>query len=329
MRFGMWMVALAPLASGCLSQMHEIPRAELIALSQKPPETRGQRVRVVQGLPGEEEPPAPAPAHSHTAVFIGGSVSTPIGPVYRSNKLAAAKADEAKAWFIAAGVVAAALALSEGSRYDGWLELDPGHPVHLFGPMGQYTWVPLGELDPELANWAHKAMIRSSEGPITHLGRAPLDRVGFTYSLLLGAAEIPSYAEEEGMRSRDTGDPGFMGHIQVGMFPHQMFGILLDFGMGFRDNRFGDEVFESRNALELQFLPLEANRFYAGAYGNIGLGLRLEDGARGRDRQSFLAGGGGLMQFEMTTRMTLTARVGLTYLFGEPTAEAALGVSIF
>jgi hypothetical protein len=210
-----------------------------------------------------------------------------VGPVYRSDRLAAAKADEAKAWLIVAGAVAAGLALSEGARYDGWVELGPAYPIHLFGPHGEYAWIPLSELTPEAVAWTSKALIRPSEGPFRPLGRAPLNRVGFTYSVLLGAAEIPSHAERAGRTNVDTGEPGFLGHIQVGYFPVQFVGVLLDFGLGFRKNSLGDSIYEGRNALELQLLPLSAGNIHAGAYGDIGVAVRLEDGTHGKDKNAF------------------------------------------
>lgn len=320
--------ATMTLLPACLSDMHRIPRGELIRLSQTHPDSRGNRVRVIQGLPGEEAPPMAPGVRSNTTVIIGGGYSGSVAPPVSSPKLAKMKADEAKAWIVIAAAVASALALSEGARYDGWVKLHPMHPVHLFGPYGEHRWIPLADLDPDAVAWTSKALVRPGEGPWDPLGRAPLNRVGFSYSLTLGAAELPSAAEEAN-GVEDPAQPGFMAHISLGYFPAQYLGILLDFGLGFRDNDFGDTVFEGRNSFELQILPFSSNPVHAGGYVDIGLGLRLEDGAEGEDMQSFLIGGGGILQFELTTRLTLTGRAGITYVFGEPTAEASLGVSVY
>src|SRR5215216_3193702 len=54
-------VAALLAVTGCPSQSHRIPKSELYALSQTPPESRGERVRVVQSLGSTDEPPQPAP----------------------------------------------------------------------------------------------------------------------------------------------------------------------------------------------------------------------------------------------------------------------------
>jgi len=261
-------------------------------------------------------------------VFIGGNVGGSVGAPVNSPKLAKMKADNAKAWLIIAGTIASALALSEGIRYDGWINLHPLHPVHLYGVHGEYRWMPLAELDPETVAWTAKALVRPDEGPWTTLGRAPLNRQGLSYSFTLGAAEIPS-AAEKAQGSSDVAKPAFIGHIALGYFPSQVLGVLLDFGLGYRQNDFDDTVFESRNALELQFFPVAANPIHVGFYGDVGISARFEDGADGEDKRSFLLGGGALMQFELTTRLTLTARAGVNYSFGEPTTDATIGVSVY
>src|SRR5690606_36617411 len=91
---------------------------------------------------------------------------------------------------IAAAAVGVTAALTEGLRYDGTVALHPMQPVHLWGQGGAYTWMPLAHITPEVAAWAEKAVVRDDEGPWTELGRRPLDRQGFTYSLLLGSSEI-------------------------------------------------------------------------------------------------------------------------------------------
>ena len=91
----------------------------------------------------------------------------------------------------AAAVAAVALAVTEGARYDGWVRLHPMHPVHLYGP-GGYRVMPLAWVDPETAAWSTRAVVRPNEGPWQPLGRAPLDRHGFTYSVLGGAGQVVS-----------------------------------------------------------------------------------------------------------------------------------------
>jgi hypothetical protein len=197
------------------------------------------------------------------------------------------------------------------------------HPIHMWMADGQWTWVPLAQLDPETAAFARKAFVREEEGPWTRLRRAPLDRVGFTYSLLLGSSEVIAY---DGFRRA-----GFMSHIQFGYFPVQQIGFGLDIGLGWRTDRDFTDIFQSRYALELQALPLAAGKLHAGVYGEIGLAYHFEDfpDGYGDDRRKFLLGGGGLVQLELTTRLALTVRGGAAVLSGDRALELTAGISIY
>ncbi len=343
-------LSLVALPAGCLSSAHRISKGELQRLAQTPPQQRGQHVRVVQAFYGETVPAA-EPVSSTTVVVVDGGPhhhehhyhggggggphpggGQPSGGI-KSGGVAKNASKDAKAWLIAAGIVAAALAFTEGTRFDGWVDLHPMMPVHMFGPYGQYEVVPLAQLTPEMAAWAQKAFVRPEEGPWTHAERAPLNRTGWTYSLLLGSATIPSGQELRYSEDRGTSyspEAGFMGHIQIGRFVSQTTGVLLDFGMGWRTNQFQNSVYESRNAVEIQLLPLQAGAIHMGGYGQVGLGLRAEDGTyTDIVRRTFIGGAGLLGQLALTTRLTITGRVGYTRIFGENTAEAGIGVSIY
>jgi hypothetical protein len=315
--------------TGCLTSTHVIPQGELMRLASLPPEERGRSVRVVQGFSGAEQPPeAPRASPVGVGVYVHGSV--PIGGRYASGygygyARPAAKSlkDEAKWWIAIAAITAVGLAVTEGMRYDGWVELSPQHPVHLFGPGGEWSWVPLGELDAGAAAWARKAFVREREGPWRRLGRAPLDRVGLTYSLLLGTGEVPRFDGEK--------QPGFLSHIQLGFFPLQELGLLLDIGLGWRDDQDYTDVFHSRYSFELQLLPLSAGRFHAGGYAQIGAAYRFEDlpDGSGVDRASTLFGAGAMAQIELTTRLAITVRGGVDLFGGNRGSEIVAGVSIY
>lgn len=322
--------AAAVLAAGCLSTTHKIPRSELMRLSQSPPETRGERVRVIQGFSGDDQPPEAPRVHGgvRVSVYAGGSTGR---PARRAKRLPAKDlAEDSKFWLVVAAVAAVGLAATEGARFDGWAKMHPMHPVHIYGPYGEYTWVPLAHLDPETAAWASKAFVRETEGPWQRLERAPLNRVGLTYSLLLGSAQIPSVVDQN-TAGEDAVQPGFLGHIQLGVFPTQTLGILLDFGMGWRNNSNQQTVFEARNALELQLFLAQAGKLHAGLYGQLGVALRAEDVNSGVSAESrtFMTGAGAQLQLELTTRLTLTGRFGYLRILGEDTAEATVGVSIY
>jgi hypothetical protein len=322
-------VSIVALLSGCLSQTYTIPRRDLQALAQANPYARGQRVRVVQNFAAGEEPPEAPRVYTHTTVVVETGNPDPgpgrIGhgrPGVGGIKTAGADAaDDAAFWLIAASVVAVGLAATEGARFDGWAQLHPMHPVHLFGWDGGYTRMPLAHVTPETAQWARRAVVRESEGPWQPLERAPLNRKGWTYSVLLGTSEVPLA----------SGDPtrGFLGHIQFGHFFTGEVGLLVDIGLGWADDPFGNVVYDARNALELQYLPLDLGIVHGGVFGQAGIGRRLDDSAAGEDAVGYLAGGGALLQLELSTRLTITGRAGFAQAYGESISDLTLGLSIY
>lgn len=312
--------------SGCLSTTHRIPHQELQRLAQTPPEQRGQRVRVIQGFVTDDQPPAAPRVQGGATVVVVGDVHVGGGHhhVHRHRpnpkKLAKAKADKAEYYVILAALAAVGLAVTEGARYDGWVQVHPMHPVHLYGPNGEYGWVPLAQLTPETAAWARKAYIRPEEGPWRPLGRAPLNRRGWTYSVLLGAGQIPS--------SGDTNDAGFLSHIQFGYFPTGQLGLQADIAFGWREDELANTVLDARYALELDAMLLRAGKFHAGGYGQIGSAALFDDGP-GRDTRGVLLGAGVLLQLELTTRLALTGRAGIAQAHGERVQEFTAGLSIY
>jgi hypothetical protein len=334
---GVAVAALVPL-TGCPGPSYRIRKSELVALSQKPPETRGDQVRVVQSLGSADTPPQPAPrvrggvsVYVAAPIWIGGTphhhrhrgpsrVGGSGGGGFGGRNLAGRQKEDAKAWLVVAAVVAGALALTEGIRYDGWVKVDPMQPVHLWGPYGEYTWMPLAHVTPDVAQWADHGALRSNEGPWQPLGRAPLDRQGFTYSLLLGASEVPVVGSDP--------EAGFLGRFQLGFFPVHEVGVLADIAYSWTDDSQGATIFNGRYSLEVDVLPLQAGKFSAGVFGQLGLGSLSDDGVAFDDTDT-LFGGGGLLQLELTTRMALTARAGLVAVHEETLAEFSGGISIY
>jgi hypothetical protein len=323
--------AIAGMTGGCLSNSHIIPKQELMALSQTPPEERGRSVRVVQAFDGEDEPPEQQRVSGSTTVVVVGP-PVRVGPRRaRTSRgggkvpgTAKDKADKAWIWVVIAAAVGVGLAATEGARYDGWVELHPMHPVHLYGPYGEYTWRPLAQIDPETAQWAQKAIVRPSEGPWRPLGRAPLNRRGWTYGMIFGAGQQPSiYGPEE---------LGFMSHIQIGYFPEQHVGLLFDIGLGWADNEMSATIFNSRWAGELQVLPISAGKLHAGGFGSLGVSARFEDDANltsEYEERGTIYSGGGLVQLELTTRLTLTARAGISRVFDSTVTDVGVGFSVY
>jgi hypothetical protein len=315
-------VAICLLAAGCLSSTHVIPHEDLQALAQLPPEQRGQHVRVIQGFQGSDEPPPAPHVGPTTAIILAPTDSLPIG---RPSPWRSAKGDkeDSKFWIVVAAFAAVGLAVTEGARWDGWVSMHPMQPVHLYGPMGEYTWVPLAQLDPQTAAWARKAFVREEEGPPWgHVERAPLDRRGGTYSLLLGAGAIVS---EDGKAYT-----GFLSHIELGFAPVQTLVCLLDIGLGWSDNAIGSTIFESRTALELQLYLPGMRVIHPGVYGELGLGYRAEDYPPYTDSGATIyAAGGGIVQLELTTRLAITVRGGATAIYDRVGGELVGGLSIY
>jgi len=336
--------ATIPLA-GCLTDTYRLSRNELNKLAQLPPESRGTQVRVVQELTTSDPPPpathvtaetqvvivvapevhvgGPDPRrHGHSVPGGGPSGPSPSGPPTKGGGggLASAKADEAWVWVVIAAGAAVILAATEGARYDGWVQLHPMHPVHLWGP-GGYRVVPLAQLDAETAAWAERAAIRETEGPWRTLGRAPLDRAGFNYSVLGGIGTVPS---ADG--SDDIG-PAF--HIQLGYYPTHAIGILADVGLGWRRNQYRNTIYDSRWGAELHYLPLDAGPFHAGLFGGVGLAGRIEDGVAHGRRTGVALDAGAMFQLELTTRLALTARLGMGRAYSETTQDVTFGLSIY
>src|SRR5215470_9951630 len=311
--------AAALFLAGCLSSTHVIPRADLEALATEPPEERARHVRVIQGFQNADQPPAAPAVGVETAIVVAPGPTFPVGRAVRST--AKADADEAKFWIVLAALTAVGLAATEGARYDGWVAMHPMQPVHLYGADGSYTWVPLAQLDPPTAAWAAKAFVREEEGPPWHhLARAPLDRHGFTYSLLLGGGSL---IDADGSRQS-----GFLSHIELGYAPIHELVVLLDVGLGFAEAP-TQTLFESRTAAELQLYPFAALRpIHPGVYAEIGMGFRSEDNPD-VDSATLYYAAGGILQLELTTRLAITVRGGVTAVYHEAGAEIVGGLSIY
>ncbi len=345
------LLGLALLSSACLSSTHRVSKGELRKLVSVAPEQRGDQVRVLQSIGSRDDPPAADRVQGGTVVYVrapiwiggsprhhdyqahgaGNSGSGASGAGNVSGKssgksgggygnVAGAKANKAEAWIILAVAAALGLAATEGARYDGWVKIHPMHPVHLIGPYGEHSVVPLAHLDPRSVEWADHAVIRQEEGPWNKLGRAPLNRQGFTYSVFLGAGEVPVIGLDA--------DPGFLGHIQFGYFPTRQIGLQLDIGLTWTEDENQQTIYASRTSLEIQGFLAQAGPIHAGIFGQVGRSSRFDDGI-GFDDSSNLLGGGGLLQLELTTRLAITGRVGGTQSFGEWANEIGVGLSIY
>jgi hypothetical protein len=338
---------------GCATTNYKIPAPELQRLAATPPEVRGQHVRVIQQLGDEDLGPAyPVEAQTQIVVFpevnvygpyerrryynygggggnLGGGVSVSnhatTGGGHTGGGHSGGSGGDGKAYAIAVLVVAAtALVLAaavEGSRFDGYANLHPMMPVHLFGRDGGYTVLPLAWIDPQTAMWADHAIVRENEGPWQPLERAPLSRTGLTYAMFGG---IGSYKSADG-----TVENGTATTIQLGVFPEQHIGVLGSIFFGWRDNAVRETLFESRYTLELQGYPVVAGPLHAGLYGGGGAAYRWEDGIAGGNAGSLALIGGAMFQLDINTRLALTARLGQTYAHSERMSDLMLGLAVY
>ncbi|TMQ02606.1 MAG: hypothetical protein E6J90_07005 [Deltaproteobacteria bacterium] len=232
------------------------------------------------------------------------------------------------AFLVIAATAMVTAAVIEGSRFDGWAQLHPMHPVHLIGHDGSYTVVPLAWLDGEAAAWADTAVVRPSEGPWLSLERAPLSRQGLAYGMYGGTGSLRSADGNLAMGPAWT--------VQLGYFPTEQVGVFASVFFGWRSNNLGATLFESRYTAELQFLPVQLGPLHAGLYGGGGLAYRFEDAVKlsgnavvsGNESSPALVGGA-MFQLDINTRLALTARLGLAHAHGEQMHDAIIGLSVY
>ncbi|MBS1120903.1 MAG: hypothetical protein H6Q90_3131 [Deltaproteobacteria bacterium] len=326
-------LAAVTFGGGCAANSYQIPSSELRRLSMVPPETRGQRVRVIQELGGTEVAPAervgpdtqiilipninfsPGPRHHRRGGGGIGKIGGGSGGSGSDNKAAAI------AVIVLAAVALVAVAGIEGSRFDGYARLHPMHPVHLIGKDGQYAVMPLAWIDANTAAWTDKAVVRPTEGPWMQLDRAPLTRTGATYGMYAGTGTLRSAAGELGA------GPAFT--IQAGYFFNQQVGLMFDLMLGWRENTQLATLFESRYMAELQALPLQAGILHAGGYVGGGLAYRFEDSVNNGNNGSYALTGGGMLQLDINTRIALTARAGVTKAHEERMTDLIFGLSVY
>ncbi|HEY1813853.1 MAG TPA: hypothetical protein VGG74_15985 [Kofleriaceae bacterium] len=353
-------VLAGTLVMGCSTTTYQIPHAELMRLSQLPPQQRGDSVRVVQQLTDADLGPAqPVTAETQVVLFpqifvvggnrprerawgpganwngnfggggVHGGVSGGGGGAHGGGGHGGGGnwnlGNDGKATAIVALVVAAVAVVVvgaiEGSRYDGFVKLHPMHPLYLTGLDGSQVMMPLAALDPQSAAFTDRALIRSSDGPWRTLGRAPLDRQGFTYALMFGTG---SFASADGSKKLGTAST-----IQLGYYITQQIGIVGSVYFGWRDNSEQQTLFESRYTLELQGYPVVVGPLHLGLYGGGGGAYRFEDGVPDGDSGGWAVMGGALGQLDINTRLAITARLGQTYAHDERMTDVLFGISVY
>lgn len=327
------------IASGCGVNSYRIPPDELARLAHTAPEARGERVRVIQDIVASDAPAAP-PVTRETQVVIVPEVNVSVGVRGSSGShwgglgggkikgLGSDSKGAAVAFLFVAATALLTAAVIEGSRFDGWAQLHPMHPVHLLGRDGGYTVIPLAWLDPGAVAWADTAIVRRGEGPWLELDRAPLSREGLAYGMFGGTGSLRSAAGDLAMGPAWT--------VQLGYFGNQQLGVLGSVFFGWRNNQFNATLFETRYTAELQYFPIQLGILHAGLYGGGGLAYRFEDAVKlagdriiAGDESSPAVIGGAMLQLDINTRVALTARLGIAWAHGEQMHDAIVGVSVY
>jgi uncharacterized membrane protein YgcG len=211
----------------------------------------------------------------------------------------------------------------EALRFDGYAQMAPEQPVHLQDGFGQKRELPLAALSPADVAETVEAKVMDDEGyGIDRLDRVPLDRRGLTFKL------------DSGETTFGLGPASFYGPtatMQLGYFFTRQVGLLMNVALGGSTDDQGMIVTRHTFNLELQDLPLANGRWHAGWYADAGLalaGLTSSNLASGP-----AAGGGALVEMDLTSRMALTLRAGANLAridqAWSPAGSLAVGVALY
>jgi hypothetical protein len=199
------------------------------------------------------------------------------------------------------------LAASEGARFDGHVGMRPEQPLHLKDARGLELHVPLGALTPADAALATEATVRDDEGyGLRLLDRRPIDRVGGTFKVTVGAIMEPPPASAV----VQEWDSGMASTIQLGGFPNRRLGILASLSLGGGSDAAGRTFQRHGMGAEVQVFPLLAGPLALGPYAHAGVALagNSETGLMSGP----MVGGGLLLELAMSTRLAFAIRGGVT-----------------
>jgi hypothetical protein len=220
---------------------------------------------------------------------------------------------------VAIAVMAAAgLAVTEGLRFDGLVQLHPQQPLLLKYPDGSEQTVPLANLTALDAAVSEKAVVMDDQAygfRFDH--RRPLDRTGFAFKVDFGSLSslCACYSAM-----------GFGSNIQFGYFPHHRVGLLGTLSVGAGKNSVG-EIFQRHSAnLELQYFPLNWWRLHLGGFGHLGEQVARDEFGT---RTGPALGGGAILELALTTRLALTGRMDYTTARTAPDNGGWASTSVF
>ncbi|HEX7505410.1 MAG TPA: hypothetical protein VF550_01480 [Polyangia bacterium] len=208
-------------------------------------------------------------------------------------------------------MAAAGLAVTEGIRYDGFVQLHPEQPVHLKSPAGTQRAIPLAALTPADVAATEEALVMDNEAyGFRYDHRRALDRKGFAFKVDFGSLDSVC-----GCYSA----VGLASNIQLGYFPHHRFGILGTLTLGGGTNAL-DQTFQRHSAnIEAQFFPLQWWRIHLGGFGHGGMQVARDEFGT---RTGPAWGGGAILEFALTTRLALTGRMDYTIARTAPDSQS-------
>jgi hypothetical protein len=213
---------------------------------------------------------------------------------------------------VAVAILAAAgLAVTEGLRYDGFVQLHPEQPVHLKSIAGTVSTLPLAALTPADVAVTQEALVLDNEAfgfRFDH--RRALDRKGFAFKVDFGSLDSLCGCYSAA---------GLASNIQLGYFPHHRVGLLGTLTLGGGKNAL-DQTFQRHSAnIEAQVFPLQAWRIHLGGFGHGGLQVARDEFGT---RTGAAWGGGAILEFALTTRLALTGRMDYTVARTAPDGQS-------
>jgi hypothetical protein len=208
-------------------------------------------------------------------------------------------------------MAAAGLAVTEGLRYDGLVQLHPEQPVHLKSSAGTERTIPLAALTPADVDATEEAVVMDDEAfgfRFDH--RRALDRKGFAFKVDFGSLDSLCGCYSAA---------GLASNIQLGYFPHHRFGLLGTLTLGGGTNAL-DQTFQRHSAnIEAQVFPLQAWRIHLGGFGHGGMQVARDEFGT---RTGPAWGGGAILEFALTTRLALTGRMDYTIARTAPDSQS-------
>jgi hypothetical protein len=229
---------------------------------------------------------------------------------------------------LAAIAITVSLAATEGARYDGWVAVDPNHPIHLNYDDGGKAVGWLSGLRPgDLSGLSSAYLIEDEGNGFKFIKRAPLYRKGGSWKLELGVSEVNL--------GNDTSGMGWAARMHLGLFASDMVGMGLTLKYDGGD-ALGGDYFNLHYGVDLHLMPLRVKTLHAGVFGGAGMGYIVAGGGSLSDfeQHSFGYEAGGVLEWELNTRLAVSARFGTSWYHRSSGLEnagwfALAGLSIY